>query len=72
MVAFSTVKAGDTYWQKARVKMGNTTMSRTVVYPVKIIEVHDDHVIASWNSNTPKKMYERQITKLFRNKPVVK
>lgn len=72
MVAFSTVKPGDRLFQVARQKMGNTTMTRQVVYSVRVIEVHEDHAICSWNGNTPRRWRANEFTKLRRSKPVPK
>ena len=72
MVAFSSVKAGDRLWEKKRIKMGNTTMTKVVVYCVSVKEVNDTHVVASWNGNAYEKMYPARVEKMLRNKPVVK
>lgn len=69
MVAITALKNGDKVWSVTRQKMGNTTMMRTAVHSVVIHEVHDDHVIASWNGNPAKKFYPREITRWKRNKP---
>lgn len=69
MVAITSLKAGDVVYNAKRVKMGNTSLSKTIYYPVKIIEVHEYHVIASWNFNQPLKYGVDSISKWKRNKP---
>lgn len=69
MVAFSTIKPGDTLWEKRRQKMGNTTMSHEAIFPVTIVEVHDGYAMARWNGNPPTRWGEYQIAKLSRKKP---
>lgn len=69
MVAFSAIKPGDVLYEKRRQKMGNTTMSRDVVYSVVVKEVHADYAIVSWNGNAPTRWYSRQIEKLRRTEP---
>ncbi|MBD3738945.1 MAG: hypothetical protein IE938_21155 [Pseudomonas balearica] len=44
-------------------------MMRTAIHSVVIHEVHDDHVVASWNGNRSKKFYPREIARWKRNKP---
>jgi len=41
------------------------------VWPVKVISVHpeDEYIIASWNHNTPNKMYLHEISKLRLKEP---
>jgi hypothetical protein len=51
--------------------MGNTTMSRTACWTVKVLEI--DHVsgraMASWNGNAPKRYYRRDLERLRRSPP---
>lgn len=73
MVAFSKLKPGDVVYDCHRVKMGNTTMSRLGAWKVHVLEVHADspspHVVASWNSNPPKKYYARSVKSWRRTVP---
>lgn len=68
-ISFDRVLPGDVLYDVRRRKMGNTTMSETVSYTVKIIETDTvkDCAFASWNSNPPKWMGRRQIEKLRRS-----
>jgi|GEM_PF-6445540 len=54
MVAITALKADDIPYDVVSQKMGNTTLRRKAVYSV---EVADDvsFVMASWNSNSPRK-----------------
>lgn len=69
MVAFSTIKVGDRLFQKVRQKMGNTTARRDAIYTVVVTEVHEDHVMASWNGNPPRRWLPREVGKLRRTEP---
>lgn len=65
MVAFNRVIVGDEFWEPARVKVGSTTMRKTVNYPIKVISVDTvgSRVFASWNHNTPEWFREKRVTK---------
>lgn len=69
MVAFSTIKPGDVLYQVTRQRMGNTMMKRDTVFTVRIVEVFETHAMASWNGNSPRRFYPRDIAKLRRSKP---
>jgi hypothetical protein len=69
MVAFHTVKPGDTLYECHREKMGNTTMSRMGCWPLKVLEVHENHVVASWNGNPPRS-FSRFNVKQWRRTPL--
>ena len=68
MVAFNTIKSGDTLWDCRKQKQGNTTTSRMACWTVNIIEVDKEggRVLASWNGNPARWMYERSVSKLRR------
>lgn len=68
MATISKLKPGQTVWDVQRGKMGHTTVSTIRVYAVRIIEVGDNFVIASWNSNQPQKYYD--VAKWKVNKPI--
>lgn len=76
MVAFSALKPGDVLYDVKRQKMGNTTMSRTVVYEVRVIDVSVDladpfktYAMVSWNGNAPRKYRPCDFERLRRSKP---
>ena len=56
-----------------RRKMGNTTISETAVFAVRIIEINlvEGYVWASWNGNAPQKFRGRSIAKWRANKPML-
>lgn len=58
MVSISKLKPGDTVWVITTEKQGNTVLKRKVIRPIRIVEVHELYVIASWNCNTLQKFYE--------------
>lgn len=73
MVALSSLKPGMVVYSVGRQKMGNTTISQTVCWPVRIIEIHDDgKVTASWNGNKGQKFYPSQIKQWRLSKPAKK
>lgn len=69
MVAFHTVKAGDRLFECRHQKMGNTTMSQLACWDVKVVEVHEHHVIAAWNGNPPKRFGRCSVEKWRRSPP---
>lgn len=66
-----SIQAGDRLFDVRREKMGNTTMSRTAVYPVYIVSI--DHTkntaMVRWNGNPPTKYYSRALQRLVRTPP---
>jgi len=59
------LKPGDVVYSVQRRKMGNTTMSTTVVYSVKIMTIDSERrfVIASINGNPPREYFPGQLSK---------
>ncbi len=55
----SQLESGMQVWSVTRTKMGNTTITTVIVHPVVIIEIHDNHVIARWNGNAPRRLEKR-------------
>ena len=51
--------------------MGNTTIKTVTLHSVVIKEVHDNHVIASWNGNAPRRFGETAITGWKKEKPLL-
>ena len=67
---FEKLKPGMVLFDVGRHKMGNTTISTVSVWQVRVLEVHEDRSItASWNSNQPKKMREREWSRLRAKRP---
>lgn len=70
MVALSSLKPEMVVYSVGRQRMGNTTISQTVCWPIRIVEVHDNGTVtASWNGNKPQKFYQSQIKQWRRSKP---
>ncbi|EPQ8559943.1 hypothetical protein ACUWUA_004949 [Enterobacter hormaechei] len=66
----SQLESGMQVWSVTRTKMGNTTISTVIVHPVVIIEIHDNHVIARWNGNAPRRFGETAIRGWKKEKPL--
>ena len=58
-------------WSVSRVNMCNTTLKTVVVHPVVIVEVHDNHVIATWNGNAPRRFGESVVKGWKKEKPLL-
>jgi hypothetical protein len=71
MATLSKLKPSDVLYDVHSQKMGNTTMTTMGVWTVMVKEVHDTHIVASWNGNPPRKMYEGEVGKLRVNRPVM-
>lgn len=69
MVAISKLKPGDVVFDARKQKMGNTTMRRMVVWRVHIKEVHEGHVIASWNGNAARAYRQYEVSRWTRTPP---
>lgn len=65
------LEVGMAVWSVSRGNMGNTTIKTVIVHPVVITEVHDSHVIASWNGNAPRRFGEAAIKGWKKEKPVL-
>jgi len=68
MVAFSTIKNGDTLYDCHRYRMGNTTRTKMGTWLVRVLEVYPDRRSArvSWNSNTAEIWSETRLRRLRR------
>ena|SRR5579863_1288322 len=69
----SKLQVGQVLYGTQRRKMGNTTISTTAVFPIKVTEIDPEGnwVMASWNFNGPKKFRQRDVNKWKTNKPVL-
>lgn len=67
----SQLESGMQVWSVTRTKMGNTTITTVIVHPVVIIEIHDNHVIARWNGNAPRRFGETAIRGWKKEKPLL-
>jgi hypothetical protein len=71
MATLSKLKPGDVLYDVHRHKMGNTTASTVGVWTVRVLEVHERHIVASWNGNRPERMFEWQVKKLRVSEPIL-
>ncbi|HAD9412117.1 TPA_asm: hypothetical protein G1455_24275, partial [Salmonella enterica] len=46
-------------------------LKTVVVHPVVIVEVHDNHVIATWNGNAPRRFGESVVKGWKKEKPLL-
>lgn len=65
------LKPDQIVWEIRRQKMGNTKMTRNVLYSIRIINVDRENrsVLMSWNGNTPQWVNERTVSKWKLTKP---
>jgi hypothetical protein len=69
MATLSRLTVGQVLYSVERVKMGNTSMRRGALYRVRITEICEDSVMASWNGNPPRRYGLRAIKKWRVNEP---
>lgn len=55
------LKPGMTVYDCHRERAGNVDISVEGTWEVTIVEVHDNHVVARWNGNAPRKYYNTHI-----------
>lgn len=67
----SSLKPGMVVYDVQRHRMGNTTVMTHSVYKVQVLEVNDNHIVASWNGNSPTKYFEGGVARLKKNEPVM-
>ncbi len=74
MATISRLKADQVLYTVTRRKMGNTTISMGVLHRVVVKELDPEgrFVVASWNGNTPRKYYERDVARWKVNMPKLK
>lgn len=70
---FEKIKPGMTLYDVHSYKMGNTTIRSMGVWHVRVITVDAEtrSAIVSWNTNTPSRWSERQLSKLRERKPLM-
>lgn len=69
----SKLQVGQVLYGTERRKMGNTTISTTAVFPIKITEIDPEGnwVLASWNYNSPRMFRQNSVTRWKVTKPVL-
>ena len=70
---FEKLKPDMTVYDVGRHKMGNTTLSTVAVWSVRVMEVDTERrrVVASWNTNSPRTFYERDVTRWREKQPML-
>lgn len=63
MASINRLKPGQVVFSIESYKMGNTNVRCRGLYEVRVVEIGDGFVIASWNGNAPQKFYETDIKK---------
>ena len=69
MAQLEKLTPGQILWDVKKHRTGNTMVRTTSLYKVKVLEVHEDHIIASWNGNAPRKW--RDVKHLRTKKPIM-
>lgn len=71
MASLDRINPGDVLYDVHREKMGNTTMSRTGCWEVRVISVDREKrtALCSWNSNRPTTYTEYRLKRLRRSRP---
>ncbi len=69
MVAITALKEGDLLWEGHRTRSAQSSMSRMSWYQIKIVSVHADHVMASWNCNPVRRYNASSVKRWRRTKP---
>lgn len=73
MAKISKLKIGQVIYDKHKYKMGNTTLSGWGVWNVFVKEIDPEFnfIIASWNGNPPRKMYQYEVDKYRVKEPKI-
>jgi hypothetical protein len=71
MAKIEKLVPGQVLWSVEGSRMGNTMLRTKGLYPVRVVEVDLEkrRVLASWNHNSPRWMYN--VSKLRAKKPVM-
>lgn len=70
---FEKLQPGMTVYKVGRMRMGNTTLMTTGVWPILILSIDKEKrcVVASWNTNPPRAYHERTISKWRIKRPLL-
>ena len=71
MAKLNKLTPGQILWDIQKHCMGNTTVRTTSLYKVKVLEVHEDHAVVSWNGNAARKWSGSDVSKLRTKKPIM-
>ena len=71
MATISKIKPDQVLYDKHKYTMGHTTIKTWGLWRVYVKEVDPEgrFIIASWNGNAPRKMYENEVKKLRVKEP---
>lgn len=69
MATISRLVPGQIVYSVELRRMGNTLLREQSIFEVRICEVHEDYVIASWNGNKPGKYWKHSIATWRVKKP---
>ena len=74
MATLNKLVVGQIVYSVQRRRMGNTTLSREAVFPVRIVSIDLEKrcVTASWNYNPPSRFGERHVNKWRLKEPAKK
>jgi hypothetical protein len=72
MATLKNLKPGQVLYSLSRRRMGNTTLKTTDVRSVRIVEVHAEHVVASYSGHDPRVFWNNEIRKWRTSKPTMK
>jgi len=72
MASLNRLREGQVLYTVTRQKVGNTTLTRAAVHPVRVVRVDlaARRVMASWNGNPERAFSESQVAKWKVTKPV--
>lgn len=71
MAKISKLQIGQILYDKHKYKMGSTNIMTWGLWTVKVLEIDPEFkfIVASWNGNSPRKMYWSAVDKLKIKKP---
>lgn len=74
MATLNKLKVGQVVYNVMVRRMGNTTVRREAVFPVRIVSIDLEKrcVVASWNHNSPVRFSERHVNKWRLKEPAKK
>ncbi len=71
MANIKKLSPGNVLYTVTKQYMGNTRIKTVAVHLATILEVHERHVIASWNGNPPRRYAEYEIKHWRTEKPIL-
>lgn len=68
-VRYETIKPEDVLYQKKRIRQGNTTMKKDIVYTVQVVTVDEFAADVIWNGCNKGRWSRSAMERLFRKNP---